>query len=63
MEDKGRKLDWNQACELLGCGKTKFYEFINNGDLPAYRAGIKGLWVWEADVRALIVPVDDEANS
>ena len=58
--DKNRRLNWQQACALLGCGKDKFYEFINSGELPAYRAGRKGLWVKEDDVRKLIELVEPE---
>lgn len=58
--DKNKRLNWKQACELLGCGKDKFYEFIGSGELPAYRAGRKGLWVREEDVHKLIEPVEPE---
>ncbi|MDL2268861.1 helix-turn-helix domain-containing protein [Desulfosarcina sp. OttesenSCG-928-A07] len=51
---KDRRLNWQQACELMNCGRTKFYDLINSGDLPAYRAGKKGVWVKEKDVARLI---------
>lgn len=54
MENKDRKLNWKQACVILGCGKTTFYELVNSGTLPAVRFGKRGLWVWERDVLRLI---------
>jgi len=49
---KGRKLNWRQACEILNCSKSHFYNLINEGKLPAFRAGkVRGVWVWEGDVR------------
>lgn len=59
MEDtknKGRRLNWQQACELLGCGKTRFYALIHKGMLPAYRVagGKRGLWVYENECRGLV---------
>lgn len=60
---KGERLNWEQACRILGCGKTHFYHLVNSGALPAYRSGGKrGLWVWEKDCRELIVPVSQYIN-
>lgn len=67
-EDKGRKLNWKQASRILGCGKTHFYDLVNSGQLTAYRSGEgkRGMWVWEADCRALVKPIaetgPDETN-
>ncbi len=54
--DKGRKLTWKEACEILGCGKTCFYTLVRKGILPAYRLDgtNKGLWVYENDCRCLV---------
>jgi excisionase family DNA binding protein len=57
VEDKGKKLNWRQACEILGCGRTKFYGLVSLGIIPGYRTGIKGVWVYEADVRQLVKKV------
>lgn len=55
-EGKGRRLNWRQACELLGCGKRKFYSLVKTGRLRAWRIADsrRGLWVWEKDVRELV---------
>ena len=56
LKNKGRRLNWRQACEILGCGKTRFYALIRKGMLPAYRVtgGKRGLWVYEADCNSLV---------
>lgn len=62
-EREGKKLNWKQACEVLGCSKRRFYLLINTGRLTAFRVegSKRGLWVWEDDVKALIKPVCDNA--
>lgn len=55
--NRGTRLNWREACKILGCGKTKFYDLVNNGDLPAYRINGGRLWVWEEDCYALIKPL------
>ena len=46
----GQKLNWRQACKLLHCSRSHFYNLINSGDLPAERSGrIKGVTVRRAD--------------
>lgn len=59
-DSKGRRLNWRQACALLGCGKKQFYRLVQAGKLPAYRmqGRMRGLWVYEADCRALEQRVD-----
>lgn len=54
--NKGKKLNWKQACGLLGCSKSWFYSLVRLGTLPVYAAVGKkrGFWVWEEDVLALI---------
>ncbi|WP_241160089.1 helix-turn-helix domain-containing protein [Desulfovibrio sp. ZJ369] len=60
--DKGCKLNWRQACAMLGCSKRQFYNLVYSGILPAYRlAGSRrGLWIWEKDCRKLIQPVAEK---
>lgn len=57
--EKGRKLNWRQACEILGCSKRHFYRLVHSGELSAYRTSRakRGLWVFERDVRALVKKV------
>lgn len=45
-----RLLNWHQACTLLGCSRSHFYNLVNSGRLPAIRTGeVKGVRVYEAD--------------
>ncbi|MFR8275798.1 MAG: helix-turn-helix transcriptional regulator [Desulfovibrio fairfieldensis] len=54
-EDKGRKLNWEQTCKLLGCSRSHFYNLVNSGRLPAVRTGeVKGVRVYEADCQAYL---------
>lgn len=55
--ERERKLNWKQACVMLGCGKTKFYELISMGRLPATRVGKRGLRVRESDIKSIIEEV------
>lgn len=57
QEHAEKRLNWQQACKVLGCGKTQFYKLVNNGQLPAFRFGRRGLWVREADCRKLLQPI------
>lgn len=58
---RGRKLNWRQACAVLGCGKDFFYRLVREGRLPAYRTqGCgRGLWVYELDCLRLVRPVSE----
>ena len=54
---EGRRLNWKQARGMLGCGKTKFYDLVNSGELKALRVGKRGLIIYEKDVLACLKPV------
>lgn len=59
MPETRRRLNWKQACEILGCKKTRFYELVNSGKLRGFRVGggKRNLWVYEQDCLALISQV------
>ncbi|MDL2279084.1 helix-turn-helix domain-containing protein [Desulfovibrio sp. OttesenSCG-928-G11] len=57
-----RKLNWRQACTILGCGKTKFYEMIRMGLLPATKVGKRGVRIREADALALVEKVQPDSG-
>lgn len=45
-----KKLNWREACALLGCKKSHFYNLVNSGKIPAVRTGeVKGVRVLESD--------------
>ncbi|MDR2891611.1 MAG: excisionase family DNA-binding protein [Deltaproteobacteria bacterium] len=53
--EKDRRLNWQQACQLLGCSKTHFYRLVNSGELQSERFGvIKGVTVKESDCKAYL---------
>lgn len=57
-EDKGRKLNWLEACAILNCSRGYFYKLVERGVLPSFRieGAKRGLWVYEKDVRNLVRP-------
>lgn len=54
-EEKGRKLNWRQACMILACSRSHFYNLVNSGKIPAIRTGeVKGVRVFESDCLAYL---------
>lgn len=50
-----KELSWHEACAVLRCGKTKFYDLVNSGDLPSSRDNAsRKIKVKESDCRALL---------
>jgi excisionase family DNA binding protein len=37
MEEE--RLNWQEACKVLGCSKSHFYNLVNTGEIPAERFG------------------------
>lgn len=59
VEDMGRKLTCHEACALLGCRKSHFYNLVKAGALPAHRHGkLRGIWVYERDCKAYLKTCD-----
>lgn len=49
-EEDGFVLDWREACALLGCSQSHFYNLVNAGLLPAVRNGkMRGVRVRRKD--------------
>lgn len=43
-------LNWQQACRLLECSQSHFYNLVNSGALPAERSGrVRGVRVKRVD--------------
>lgn len=50
MSDKPEWLNWQQACKLLGCSQSHFYNLVNSGELPSLRSGkVRGVRVKRFD--------------
>ncbi|AAS97347.1 helix-turn-helix transcriptional regulator [Nitratidesulfovibrio vulgaris] len=59
--DLGRKLNWRQACTLLGCSQSHFYNLVNSGEIPSYRHGVvRGVRVLEQDCLNYLARRQDE---
>ncbi len=50
------RLNWQQACELIGCSRAHFYRLVSGGEIPcAYRTGKrKGIRVLRKAVEAYL---------
>lgn len=45
------RLNWKQACALLGCGRSYFYILLHKGYIPYIRVGKrKGIQVLKGDI-------------
>ena len=49
-----RRLNWRQACFVLHCGRTKFFDLIQKGALKWEGVGVYGHYVWESDCVKLL---------
>lgn len=49
-----KRLDWKQACALLGCSRAKFYRMVHAGEITAYRLGKRGLWVRQEECENIL---------
>lgn len=55
MERHEETLNWQQACKILGCSQSHFYNLVNSGDLPSIRSGkVRGVRVGRADCMAYL---------
>lgn len=55
MERQEATLNWQQACKILGCSQSHFYNLVNSGDLPSIRSGkVRGVRVRRADCMAYL---------
>lgn len=62
-EEKGRKLNYHEACAVLGCGKSHFYNLVKAGALPVLRHGKqRGIQVYERDCEAYLHACDAQKN-
>lgn len=49
--ENGPKMNWEQASDVVNCGKSHFYNLIGSGRIPYSRHGlVRGVWVWQKDV-------------
>lgn len=54
LYDLSDRLNWQQACEILGCSKTHLYRLVRAGKIPAYGIGKRYRWFLRADLEQVI---------
>ena len=54
------RLNWQQACTFLGCGKSELYRRTNKGDLIAYGVGTRNRWYSRKECQQIL---DDQKES
>lgn len=54
LYDLADRLNWQQACEILGCSKTHLYRLVRAGKMPIYGIGKRYRWFHRKDCEELI---------
>lgn len=54
LYDLADRLNWQQACEILGCSKTHLYRLVRAGKMPIYGIGKRYRWFHRTDCEALL---------
>lgn len=54
LYDLSDRLNWQQACEILGCSKTHLYRLVRAGKVPIYGIGKRYRWFSRADCEKLL---------
>lgn len=54
LYDLADRLNWQQACEILGCSKTHLYRLVRAGKVPIYGIGKRYRWFSRADCEKLL---------
>lgn len=59
---ESKRLNWRQACALLGCSKSQFYRLVKRGELRGFRIGgaRRNLWVYEEDCLKMLIEAQAE---
>ena len=54
LYDLSDRLNWQQACEVLGCGKTHLYALVKEGKLHLYGTGKRYRWFSRNDLEVIL---------
>ena len=54
LYDLADRLNWQQACEMLGCSKAQLYRLVKGKRLPVYGAGKRCRWYLRTDLKLLL---------
>ena len=44
LYDLSDRLNWQQACEILGCSKAQLYRLVKEKKIPVYGTGKRYRW-------------------
>ncbi|MEI3478857.1 MAG: helix-turn-helix domain-containing protein [Bilophila sp.] len=47
-------LNWQQACEILGCSKAQLYRLVQLGKIPTYGTGKRYRWFSRKDLEYIL---------
>ena len=54
LYDLSDRLNWQQACEILGCSKSLLYRLVKEVNIPMYGVGKRFRWFSRADCEKLL---------
>lgn len=54
LYDLSDRLNWQQACEILGCSKSLLYRLVKEGSIPMYGVGKRFRWFSRTDCEKLL---------
>lgn len=54
LYDLNDRLNWHQACIILGCSKSTFFRLVGKGTIPAYGAADRGRFFLKTDCMAYL---------
>ncbi|HIW77690.1 MAG TPA: helix-turn-helix domain-containing protein [Candidatus Bilophila faecipullorum] len=54
LYDLADRLNWQQACDVLGCGKTHLYSLVRRGKLRMYGTGRRYRWFSRMDLEEIL---------
>ena len=52
LYDLSDRLNWQQACEILGCSKAQLYRLVKEKKIPVYGTGKRYRWYLRTDLKA-----------
>lgn len=55
FDELPERLNWRQACGLLGCTKSTLYRMAREGVLPAYGVGRRCRWYLRRDCEKILL--------
>ncbi len=56
------RLNWREACEVLGCSKSTLYRLVANGQLRAFGVGSRGRWYSRTECELLLLSKKEYFN-